>query len=404
MLRREWSSELCLLSATAAAVTLVFAVTPLDSMAARVFYRTQAPDHWPLGMLRPWSILYRLPPFMTASLLAIGLLALLIGHLRKCERWRQSGVFLIVCVVIGPGLLVNTVFKDHWDRPRPRDVMEFGGSLHYTPAPWRGEGGGSFPCGHCSVGFLYAGGWWIWRRRRPRLARASLALGLTAGVALGLGRMAAGGHFLSDVIWSGLLAFGVAHLLYYHVLHLAEEDPGHDAPVRRPAWLPGARVLTVLCVLGAAFVLVALFITPHGKRFALQIDLERFAPQPRVFEIVARTANVDLVIVDAPDSKIRADGELHGFGLPGSRLENTTEFHPSPVPTVIFRIEEDGWITDLSAAATVRVPASALQRIVVELRQGNIRVTDRSRRRLVGRGAIRLDLHTRSGQVSGPPP
>jgi lipid A 4'-phosphatase len=39
-------------------------------------------------------------------------------------------------------------------------------------------------------------------------------LGLAVGFALGLGRMAAGGHFLSDVIWSALLALGLAHALY----------------------------------------------------------------------------------------------------------------------------------------------------------------------------------------------
>ncbi len=67
----------------------------------------------------------------------------------------MNGAFLILSVVIGPGLIINAVFKDHWDRPRPRDVVEFGGMLQCTPAPLRGESGESFPCGHCSVGFLY---------------------------------------------------------------------------------------------------------------------------------------------------------------------------------------------------------------------------------------------------------
>ena len=64
---------------------------------------------------------------------------------------------------------------------------------------------------------------WIWKRRRPGWARASLALELAVGFALGLGRMAAGAHFLSDVIWSALLSLGLAHVLYYHILRLAEQ-------------------------------------------------------------------------------------------------------------------------------------------------------------------------------------
>jgi lipid A 4'-phosphatase len=116
--------------------------------------------------------------FITASLFGLGLLGLLIGHWRGHESWPVNGTFLILSVVIGLGLMINSVFKDHWDRPRPRDVVQFGGTLHYTPAPLRGKGSESFPCGHCSVGFLYAGGWWLWRRRWPHLARASLTLGL----------------------------------------------------------------------------------------------------------------------------------------------------------------------------------------------------------------------------------
>jgi lipid A 4'-phosphatase len=90
---------------------------------------------------------------------------------RACENWRINGAFLLLSVIAGPGLIINAVLKDHWDRPRPRDVVQFGGVMQYTPAPLRGEGGGAFPCGHCSVGFLYASGWLAWRRRRPAWAR-----------------------------------------------------------------------------------------------------------------------------------------------------------------------------------------------------------------------------------------
>ena len=53
-----------------------------------------------------------------------------------------------------------------------------------------------------------------------------MAGGLMAGLALGLGRMAAGGHFLSDVVWSAILALGIAHALYYHVLRIPRVEAG----------------------------------------------------------------------------------------------------------------------------------------------------------------------------------
>ena len=399
--RRSWIPEAGLWFATAVLVTVVFAYTPLDIAAARIFYHAQDTDHWPLGKVWPWWVLYHLAPVITASLVVIGLTAILMGKLPEREAWRQNGIRLIFCIVIGPGLMINAVFKDHWNRPRPREVAEFGGTLHYTPAPWRGEGGSSFPCGHCSVGFLYATGWWAWKRRRPGWARVSLALGLIVGSALGLGRMAAGGHFLSDVIWSALIALGLAHIVYEHLLPVGEPDGAAQNPPRaRPQWLRGTQCLTIFALLGAAFVLLALFVTPHGKPFSTQLDLALLPSQPRVLEVGAPAGNIDIVIEDSSQRpQLRADGELHGFGLPGSQLDASLVFHALPTPTLSFRIEEQGWITDLSAFATIRVPLGELQRIVVRLQQGNIHVTDTTRRRVVHNGPLRLDLHTDSGRV-----
>jgi lipid A 4'-phosphatase len=402
-LRHDSRPELILLIALAVVVTVLFALTPLDIDAARLFFRPDDADHWRLAKHWPWSVLYRLAPFITASLLISGLLWLLLGHLRGRESWRVNGAFLILTVVIGPGLLINAVFKDHWDRPRPRDVVQFGGTLSYTPAPLRGEGGASFPCGHCSVGFLYASGWWLWRRRHPGWARVSLAFGLAIGFALGLGRMAAGGHFLSDVIWSALLAFGVAHVLYYYILRIPVQQGEWRSTLEvRPVRRPGKRMLTVLSILGAALALIALFVTTHGRQFSTRVDLSRLSPPPRVLVVSARTANINVVIGDFPKQEMLVDGELHGFGLPASRLDASAQFQAEPVPTLIYRIEQRGWITDLSAFATIRVPSGELQRVVVRLQSGNILVTDATRARVVNSGKLQLDLRTGAGHVQRP--
>jgi lipid A 4'-phosphatase len=398
--RSIWLPKTWVFVALALAVTAIFAFTPLDQAAARIFYRAQGPDHWPLGKLWPWSMLYGLAPLITASLIGIGMVAVVASFVAGREAWRKSGVFLILSIIIGPGLIINTVFKDHWDRPRPREVLEFGGALHYTVAPLRGAGGGSFPCGHCSVGFLYASGWWLWKRRRPRWARASLALGIITGLALGLGRMAAGAHFLSDVVWSALLALGFAHVLYYHILRLDQENAWDSgAALRRPAWLPGFRT-TILAMLGATLALAALFVTPHGKPLTMQIDFRTLPLSPRVFEVSASTAEIEIVIDDFSQGQITVDGELHGFGLSGSRLGAATQFRVDPVATLSYRIEEDGWITDLSASATIHVAPGELERIVVQLQRGSIHVTDATRTRVVQSGALQLDLHTQKGDVT----
>ncbi len=397
---RERRRELIVLIAVGAVVTALFAATPLDIAAARIFYRPNAVDHWPLAHQLPWSVLYRSAPWITASLVLASFAGLAAGFARRRETWRRYGVFVLLSVVLGPGLIINGVFKDHWDRPRPRDIVEFGGPLHYAPAPLRGEGGASFPCGHCSVGFLYGIGWWIWRRRHPPWAGASLAAGLLAGTALGLGRMAAGGHFLSDVVWSALLALGVAHAVYHYVLRIPAHEPQESgAAGALTVHADLQRAMMVVAVLGGTAVLLALFVTPHGTQLAAEIPLSTLPRVPRIFEVVAQTADVEIVLLDSPATHVSVSGELHGFGLPTSRMETRVGFEPDPTPTLSYHIEQRGWFTDLSGSVLIRLPVGKLERIIVRIARGNIKVTDTSHAGILRSGTLRLELQTKAGRV-----
>ncbi len=401
---RAWLPEALLLLAVALVGSVVFAYPSLDIAAARVFFRPDSMDHWPLARELPWSVLYRAAPWITASLVLGGLVVLAAGFARNRIPWRRHAIFLILSVVIGPGLLINAVFKDHWARPRPREIVQFGGPLQYVRAPLPGnESGASFPCGHCSVGFLYGAGWWIWRKRSPLAAQASLAVGVVVGTSLGFGRMAAGGHFLSDVIWSAILAYGICHVLYFHVLRLDRYDwanasvsavgPAHDR------W----HVLTsMLVALGGLAVLAALFVAPHGTPISTTIPLSSLPAAPRVVQFEARSTDVDIVLVDPGTSGISVVGELHGFGLPTSRLRATYKYRPDRGPALIYRIEQHGWFTDLDGAATIVLPTERLERLVVHLSHGNIRVRDRTSRGAVATGAVHLDLRTGDGHVQVP--
>lgn len=401
---RRQRREAQALALLAVLTAVVFMLTPADIIAARVFYRPLTSDHWPIGSRLPWSVLYRLAPSVTASLVLGALAWLICGVLRSRQMWRRYAVFTLLSVVIGPGLLANAVFKDHWERPRPRDIVQFDGVMSYVPAPLRGAGGGSFPCGHCSVGFLYGLGFWIWRHRRPRLARVSLAAGIIAGGALGIGRMAAGAHFLSDVIWSALLAFGVAHALYYYALRI----PEHEAlDSQSPATTQGRILLwsTVIATLGAAGVLAALFAGPHGSLISQNYCPMTPTQSARELVITARVADIEIVLTDtatsAPPGCISVSGELHGFGLPSSRLTSGFRFNPARAQ-LDYRIEQQGWFTDLSGTAVIQVPVGELERIAVRLDRGNIQVMDLTRSAVVRNGLLRLDLHTRAGLCNPP--
>jgi lipid A 4'-phosphatase len=118
-------------------------------------------------------------------------------------------VFLALSLALGPGLFVNGVLKDHLHRPRPAQVREFGGRFDFQPYA-RLDGACprdcSFPSGEAAAAFWTAAPASLaplpWR---PILTAAALLFGLGTGVL----RMAAGGHFLSDVLGAGLIALSV---------------------------------------------------------------------------------------------------------------------------------------------------------------------------------------------------
>jgi lipid A 4'-phosphatase len=151
-----------------------------------------------------------------ALFFALGLAYLAWVTWRGAPAWlgdrRRQVVYLMLVLIVGPALLVNSVFKDHWGRARPMDIREFGGPDRFTPA-WvvsdQCDRNCSFVCGDASVGFsLLAIGFISHRPRRWLLA------GIAAGGLLGLMRMGQGGHFLSDVVFSFYAVYFAAWLLH----------------------------------------------------------------------------------------------------------------------------------------------------------------------------------------------
>jgi membrane-associated phospholipid phosphatase len=154
-------------------------------------------------------------------LILLALAALIIKLILPKRRLLISGraiVFLIATLALGPGLLVNVGLKDHWGRPRPIDVTQFGGTEHFV-AWW--DPRGDCP-GNCSfVSGDVSGAFWT-------LAPAALApppwraLAYGAALALGAGmaalRVMAGAHFFSDAAFAGVFTFliiWVVHGLIY---------------------------------------------------------------------------------------------------------------------------------------------------------------------------------------------
>jgi membrane-associated PAP2 superfamily phosphatase len=138
-------------------------------------------------------------------------LALLGWRFRRFRAWRFSGIFLALVLVVGPGLIVNYVLKPYFGRPRPSELVEFGGSLPYAPLGrvHDAQRGYSFPSGHAAMGFyLLTPAFLRYRRRGPRVAW--IAAGLLSGGIVGWTRIAIGAHFFGDVLWSAAVVYFTA--------------------------------------------------------------------------------------------------------------------------------------------------------------------------------------------------
>jgi len=199
--------------------TLLFRVTDLD-LKLQDFFFVQG-EGWVYGERNPWSFLYHYGT-IPATVLAAGSFVVFVASFRlpRILPYRRKALFFVLLMIIGPGLVVNTIFKDHWGRPRPREIEVFSGHERFLPVWDKGVSGNgkSFPCGHASMGFYLFSPYFIFRRTsRIGWSVFFLNLGLGYGILMGISRMIQGGHFASDVIWSGgfvyLCAWGLCHLL-----------------------------------------------------------------------------------------------------------------------------------------------------------------------------------------------
>ena len=189
-----------------------------------------------LALSRPAELLHDATPYWVGICIAFFVLAAIlrllgrpIGNLGVWQALYVAAVF-----AIGPGLLTNTLLKDHSGRPRPVDVLQFRGSSVYV-APFAFDGACdhncSFVAGDPSAAFALAAPALLLPACRRKWGIAA-ALGL--GIAVGLLRMYQGGHFLSDVIFGAIFSLGTVLLLHWLMFR-----PDGTPRVARAATGPG---------------------------------------------------------------------------------------------------------------------------------------------------------------------
>ena len=198
------------------ALTALIAWTGADLFLESLFYRPGS--GWIHADQNPWKFLYDFGLLPTNAIAACSVAVAAAGFFSARARlYRKRAVFMLLLVLLGPVLLGSSLIKERWGRPRPHQVQLFGGDKAFHQVWERGERGDgrSFPSGHASTACYLIAPFFLLRRSSPKWARIALAAGLSYGVLMGIARMVQGGHFASDVLWSGGLVYLFGLSLYY---------------------------------------------------------------------------------------------------------------------------------------------------------------------------------------------
>ena len=243
--RAVWVGSVLIGLGATTALTVLFWLTDLDLRWQGLAYSPVEP-HWPHGGARTWALGYRLgtlPGLAVSVLAAVGLgLSFLKNEL---VRWRYPCLFLVILLALGPDLVINVLAKGFGGRPRPDQILDFGGLLPFRHPFERGlaHKGFSFLCGHCPMGFLFMGLFFLLRRWKRW---ACLLAGLLFGMVQGIGRMVQGAHFASDALLGASLMFTLAAAL----APMTSWQPKTGAERRHRLKVAGATALLILLMVG----------------------------------------------------------------------------------------------------------------------------------------------------------
>jgi lipid A 4'-phosphatase len=352
---------LCIIAAlflVGIAFTVVIDATGRDMDWISGFYEAGgANEGWIHGKQTPWCQLYDYGE-IPGILMAVAALALYIAARRGTIRAEYSRPCLVVIltVILGPGLAINGILKSYWGRPRPADVVSLGGNWEFRKVgqigtPGRGK---SFSCGHCSMAFATASVAAFYPMH-PVVGAAALMGGIAFGVVTGVARMAQGGHFATDVLWSGVVILSLIAALYYLVFRI----PEHEAARRS-----GAPEPPDLTVFAKTVLILLVFVLPGGimlTKWPLYKEFRQPIPMPSGSHQLLLRVSPESVALQRKYTADPTEPMLHvvvsGLGSPWARIENTmtTRVRDNAVH-VHYKLDKKGFLPQFKSEATLFIP------------------------------------------------
>lgn len=204
--RETWLALACLV-----AVSAVFLIWPgIDLRVGAWFLASDGDGRFVGNDYAPVRIVYQIVPWFGRLAALAGLACALLWWRRPGligVRWWRRSMFLALALLLVVGGVVNGVLQGNWGRARPAMVLHPAHQAPFSPA-WHMVGNCknncSFVSGHAATGFVVAA---LGMLGTLRTRRRWLLIGAASGLLVGLGRIAQGGHFLSDVVLCGLIVW-----------------------------------------------------------------------------------------------------------------------------------------------------------------------------------------------------
>jgi membrane-associated PAP2 superfamily phosphatase len=323
---------------------------------------------WFMSNAFPWKQLYQFGNLPALILSLSALVVLTLSFIKpNFARFQKVGAYLVLVMLIGPGIIINGALKQNWGRPRPRDLIEFNGHYRYEKILEydKSSGGNSFPCGHASMGFYFFAPALLLRAKKLRFY-LMIIFGWIFGLSIGLARMIQGGHFASDVLWAAMIVYWVSYLLFYTL----KLDINLYPQTLLTSKLRGSKTLVAGAVI-AGVLLIGLVLTasPYTKNKNYRKFTEYDPAKPVVYKLSLLTADLSVSF----QNEFQYNASINGFGFPGSKLK--TEFSSEKTDsTQFFTMEQSttGFFSELRQEGDIVLPQTLRGTVKIAVSEGNL--------------------------------
>lgn len=344
-------------------LSLPFWFSNLDISLLKPYYKPQS--GWFLSQQPFWDFIYKYGIFLSYLLVFVSFIMIAASYwLVKVIKWRKPAVFLIIVMLLGPGVLVNATFKDHWGRPRPREIKEFGGKEDYVKLWVKGDSGGkSFPSGHASTAFFMAIPFLFLIQRYKKWAWVFFIVGTLYGVLMAYTRLIAGGHFASDSLWAAAMVW-LSGIVAYHILgldqHLKKLSNNTKSLKKK-----GAKFI-LLGIIMPILMITLMFATPYiskNKNFSTP-KYEFFENNTKLIVANLNKADVNISFADS----FFVNYSVLGFGFPNGKVN----WKWKSGDTCVFSFDNAGFFTSVKTTTHLYFEKNSSLKNQLNLKRGNV--------------------------------